>query len=359
MIDEGFLRKFGQTIKSIRENKGLSQEAFAEICGLHRTYISGIENGDRNISVSNLNQIIANLGISWYEFSNKLSNNRATEVHIPGDEYSASDHTQFFDNVNLIEYNKISVYMTSLINNSATKSREVIAHTFIKAIKQWPNENISDIWHHCIYRIYLENKTGTDPEQSWVRTSGEAFELFLENQYNKFLLKKDIRIKSLISHNEKIRILNKIGLSDSIGSSKIDLIVEQIGKGVGLDNSGWGVIAAIHAKVSLAERVSDDIPASRLLMKSGIDSILMTLDVKSFPPPYGDLINRGELGTIEKPSDKRKYIEEHGDFSVCFSYNKRTVPSGKNTTSGKKIETIFSIGENDNFMSYLMKRFYN
>jgi transcriptional regulator with XRE-family HTH domain len=361
MTDEEFLRKFGQTIRTIRENKNLSQEMFAEICGLHRTYISGIENGDRNISISNLNQIITNLGLSWHEFAAKLSNNKAAEVHEPVMEYNEIDHTRFFDNVTTAGYNKIEVFMTSLINNSSIKSRDVISKAFIEAVKQWPGENISDIWHHCIYRIYLKNKKGTDPEQSWVRTSGEAFELFLENQYNKFLSEKKIRIKNLISHDEKIRVLNKIGLANSIGSSKIDLIIEQKGNGLGLglDHAGWGVIAAIHAKVSLAERVSDDIPASRILMETGIDSILMTLDVKSFPPPHGDLINRGELGTIEKPSDKRKYIEEHGDFSICFSYNKRTVPSSIHTTSGKKIETLFSFNENDNFMTYLMKRFCN
>lgn len=40
---------------------------------------------------------------------------------------------------------------------------------------------------------------------------------------------------------------------------------------------------------------------------------------------------------IEQPSDKRKYIEEHGSFDACFSYNLRTIASNKSTPSGKHI----------------------
>lgn len=39
---------FGQRIKAFRLSAGLSQEAFADKCGLDRTYISGIERGVRN-----------------------------------------------------------------------------------------------------------------------------------------------------------------------------------------------------------------------------------------------------------------------------------------------------------------------
>jgi transcriptional regulator with XRE-family HTH domain len=359
MTDKEFLKTFGQTIRTIREEKGLSQEEFAELCNLHRTYISGIECGDRNISVSNLNQIITGLNLSWYEFVEKLHEDRIMEVKEMPEKYRAIEHIRFFEHVTEQEYQSIETFMTKSINDPSIKSRDTISKTFIKAVDMWPKENISDIWHHCIYRIYTENKKGTDPEQSWVRTSGEAFELFIENQYNKYLYKYNLRIKNLISRGEKKNVISRIKLENSIGSSKIDLILECKGKGKGLDYIGWGIVAAIHAKVSLAERVSDDIPASRILMKENIESILMTLDVKSFPPPYGDLINRGELGTIAKPSDKRKYIEAHGDFSICFSYNKRTVPSASSTLSGKKIETINSINEGDAFMKYLLEKFYN
>lgn len=40
--------RFGQRLKTLRLQAGLSQEAFADKCGLDRTYISGIERGVRN-----------------------------------------------------------------------------------------------------------------------------------------------------------------------------------------------------------------------------------------------------------------------------------------------------------------------
>lgn len=43
---------FGNNVKVIREAKGLSQEKFAEMSGFHRTYISGIERGKRNPTIT-------------------------------------------------------------------------------------------------------------------------------------------------------------------------------------------------------------------------------------------------------------------------------------------------------------------
>jgi len=46
--------KFGQQIKTLRKAHNLSQEDLAELCGLDRTYISGIERGIRNVSLRNI-----------------------------------------------------------------------------------------------------------------------------------------------------------------------------------------------------------------------------------------------------------------------------------------------------------------
>lgn len=45
---------FGKHIAELRKKKGLSQEDLAGLCQLDRTYISGIENGKRNISLTNV-----------------------------------------------------------------------------------------------------------------------------------------------------------------------------------------------------------------------------------------------------------------------------------------------------------------
>jgi transcriptional regulator with XRE-family HTH domain len=57
------LRVFGATVRKLREEQGLSQEAFADLCGLHRTYIGGIERGERNIGLLNLLRIAKALGV--------------------------------------------------------------------------------------------------------------------------------------------------------------------------------------------------------------------------------------------------------------------------------------------------------
>lgn len=44
----------GTNLTRIRKSCGLSQEELAERAGLHRTYVSGIERGKRNVSVENL-----------------------------------------------------------------------------------------------------------------------------------------------------------------------------------------------------------------------------------------------------------------------------------------------------------------
>lgn len=51
------LQKFGQRVRDRRQAIGLSQEELAERCGLHRTYIGGIERGERNVGVLNLLQL--------------------------------------------------------------------------------------------------------------------------------------------------------------------------------------------------------------------------------------------------------------------------------------------------------------
>lgn len=66
MIDIRY--KIGQRIKEIRRERGLSQELLATISNIDRTYINGVENGKRNISIINLDKIINALNISYQAF---------------------------------------------------------------------------------------------------------------------------------------------------------------------------------------------------------------------------------------------------------------------------------------------------
>ena len=61
------VKVFGSNIKRYRQQTGLSQEAFAEKCGMHRTYISAIECYRRSISLENIQRIADALGIETYK----------------------------------------------------------------------------------------------------------------------------------------------------------------------------------------------------------------------------------------------------------------------------------------------------
>jgi transcriptional regulator with XRE-family HTH domain len=56
-------KDFGKRIRKIRYEKGLSQENLALACDLDRTYIGGVERGERNISLVNIHRIAKALNI--------------------------------------------------------------------------------------------------------------------------------------------------------------------------------------------------------------------------------------------------------------------------------------------------------
>ena len=71
------IRVFGANVKYYRQKTGLSQEAFAEKCGMHRTYISAIECFRRSISLENIQRIADALGVEAYRLL--LENQEGTE----------------------------------------------------------------------------------------------------------------------------------------------------------------------------------------------------------------------------------------------------------------------------------------
>lgn len=61
---QDILSRFGQRLRKLRLEAGLSQEAFAAKCGLDRTYVGGIERGERNVSLRNIEVLAKSLGVT-------------------------------------------------------------------------------------------------------------------------------------------------------------------------------------------------------------------------------------------------------------------------------------------------------
>lgn len=61
------IKVFGSNLKKYRTTMSISQEAFTEKYGMHRTYISSIECFRRSISLENIQRIVDALGIEAYK----------------------------------------------------------------------------------------------------------------------------------------------------------------------------------------------------------------------------------------------------------------------------------------------------
>lgn len=236
------------------------------------------------------------------------------------------------------DYIATAAILDKRLSSPSDKNREAIRDAFLFILGRSPTANASDLWHHVVYRLYCDtfnNHRDQDAKQSWVRASGDALEVVLQELYTPVLAPHGIRIKALISRNQKRKAIEVMGLGALVGDSKLDVILD-----VQTDEDEWQVFGGVHVKASLAERVSDDVPCSRGMMAKGFWSPFWTLDVKSFPPPHGNLVNKGEMGTPKLPSEKRKYIEAFGEFDDCYSANSRTAPSEGKTPSGKRVYVL-------------------
>lgn len=57
-------RHLGEHLRALRAATGLSQEAFADHLGIHRTYIGGLERGERNVTLQTVERIAQRLGLT-------------------------------------------------------------------------------------------------------------------------------------------------------------------------------------------------------------------------------------------------------------------------------------------------------
>jgi len=62
-LNNRLLKALGQRIRELRTEKGYSQEAFADYCGVHRTFMGTIERGESNLSFQNIAKVASALGL--------------------------------------------------------------------------------------------------------------------------------------------------------------------------------------------------------------------------------------------------------------------------------------------------------
>lgn len=56
-------RRLGANLRAERLDRGLSQEAFADVLGVHRTYMGGLERGERNVTLQTIERLADRLGV--------------------------------------------------------------------------------------------------------------------------------------------------------------------------------------------------------------------------------------------------------------------------------------------------------
>lgn len=56
-------KRVGENLREHRQSLGLSQEAFADTAGVHRTYMGGLERGERNLTLQSLEQLAERIGV--------------------------------------------------------------------------------------------------------------------------------------------------------------------------------------------------------------------------------------------------------------------------------------------------------
>ena len=63
-LNNRLLKALGQRIRELRTEKGYSQEAFADHCGVHRTFMGTIERGESNLSFQNIAKVATALDVT-------------------------------------------------------------------------------------------------------------------------------------------------------------------------------------------------------------------------------------------------------------------------------------------------------
>jgi transcriptional regulator with XRE-family HTH domain len=72
MAEETLAKRFGKLVRRLRQEKGYSQEEFSFRVGLHQTYVSSVERGERNVTIQTADRIAEALGTTLADLFTEL-----------------------------------------------------------------------------------------------------------------------------------------------------------------------------------------------------------------------------------------------------------------------------------------------
>ena len=201
---------FGRNVRRIRNALGMTQENLAETSDLDRSYIGGVERGERNptldaiLSLASALRVapaalFANVGenVLQAQVPNKMEALPTPDALLIRFRYDQHDAEYPLVGATRSQYDDVIGVLRAGLASGASRS-DVVASTFLQAVKVWPEANASDLWTFVVHRAYCDRSNHPDTnarlnlEQSWKRTSGWALERVLIAHYGPFLLANGI-----------------------------------------------------------------------------------------------------------------------------------------------------------------------
>lgn len=370
----GYLKALLSNLQNLREKAGLTESSLEERLILGPGWVGRFERGEVVPSIDMVLAILREMNSSFSDLLQglPLPESNAIERIIFAEQsenniiihfnYAKFDAEYVLPNSTLDEFEAVIKTLrnglsrlanTDLAQSEAIKS-DSVAIAFLKAVALWPHANASDLWWFLVYRAYCDpynhpaQYARLDFTQSWKRTGGWALEEILVRHYGPYLKEQGVNLY-IADGAAKQKLISELKLPDRIEADKIDVVL------TGKTQKSPCFFGVVNVKASFAERRTDDVPLSRALRDAGYTSPLWTMDCKS--TPGANPFNRGELGTAAgKRSAKRMDIEDQGEFTGCFSYNRNTLPSPESLPTERRVQVCNFSNPDDAFSQFILRR---
>jgi transcriptional regulator with XRE-family HTH domain len=126
-------KQVGARVRQLRDEKGLSQEALAAVCNLHRTYIGLIERGERNLTLTTIQQIAEGLGVPPSDLLTGLDSRPASGSKVAQIKTSLTGHDvavhlqvirQILTDAKLTDARQYDAHLQAILRRNASVGRK-------------------------------------------------------------------------------------------------------------------------------------------------------------------------------------------------------------------------------------------